>query len=61
MITHKKFDKVSILPDIKVNIIFDANQKNRSDSDDSDIEVKYCYIILIKNKLAEKYYILEIT
>lgn len=39
IISHKKFEKVSILPDIKVNIIFDANQKNRSDSDDSDAEV----------------------
>lgn len=39
MISHKKYEKVSILPDIKVNIIFDANQKNRSESDDSDAEV----------------------
>lgn len=31
----KTADKVSFLPDIKVNIIFDGN-KNRSDSDDSD-------------------------
>jgi len=35
----KKSEKVSFLPDIKVNIIFDGNQKNRSDSDDSDGEV----------------------
>ena len=33
--TIKKTDKVSFLPDIKVNIIFDGN-KNRSDSDDSE-------------------------
>ena len=36
-ISLKKFENFfSILPDIKVNIIFDA-QKNKSDSDDSDI------------------------
>merc|ERR1712032_893180 len=34
-ISLKKFEKVSILPDIKVNIIFDA-QKNKSDSDNYD-------------------------
>ena len=44
----KKNDKVSFLPDIKVNIIFDANQKNRSDSDDSDGEVYLIYNFSIK-------------
>lgn len=39
LLSQKKFEKNSILPDIKVNIIFDANQKNRSDSEDSDLEV----------------------
>lgn len=37
--SNKKFEKVSILPDIKVNIIFDANIKNRNDTDDTDGEV----------------------
>jgi hypothetical protein len=31
-------EKVSYLPDIKVNIILEANQKNKNDSDDSDNE-----------------------
>jgi hypothetical protein len=31
-------EKVSYLPDIKVNIIVEANQKNKIDSDDSDNE-----------------------
>ena len=44
----KKSDKVSFLPDIKVNIIFDGNQKNRSDSDDSDGEVN----LIINNLIA---------
>lgn len=44
----KKSEKVSFLPDIKVNIIFDGNQKNRSDSDDSDGEVKYNLYLKIK-------------
>ena len=29
---------MSYLPDIKVNIILEANQKNKNDSDDSDNE-----------------------
>ena len=37
--TQKKTDKVSYLPDIKVNIILEANQKNKNDSDDSDNEI----------------------
>lgn len=36
--TQKKVEKVSYLPDIKVNIILEANQKNKNDSDDSDNE-----------------------
>jgi hypothetical protein len=36
--TQKKVEKVSYLPDIKVNIIVEANQKNKIDSDDSDNE-----------------------
>jgi len=35
--TQRKADKVSYLPDIKVNIIVEANQK-KNDSDDSDNE-----------------------
>lgn len=46
----KKSEKVSFLPDIKVNIIFDGNQKNRSDSDDSDGEVIYSIFKLLAEK-----------
>lgn len=35
----KKSEKVSFLPEIKVNIIFDANSK-KNDSDDSGDEVQ---------------------
>jgi len=34
----KKNEKISFLPDIKVNIIIDENQKYKNDSDDSDSE-----------------------
>jgi hypothetical protein len=46
---------MSILPDIKVNIIFDAN-KNKSDSDDSDFEV--FIIIILNNYISNKLFLL---
>jgi hypothetical protein len=38
--TFKKIEKVSFLPEIKVNIIFDSNTK-KNESDDSENEVSY--------------------
>ena len=48
--TQKKVEKVSYLPDIKVNIILEANHKNKNDSDDSDNENNVNYKAYVQKR-----------
>ena len=49
--TQKKTEKISYLPDIKVNIILEANQKNKNDSDDSDNEINVNIIFNLRKEM----------